>query len=549
MMMRLMSQVLGVTVMAAALLPAAASVGQTASGFGQTASGFGQTASAAAETLPGLGTAAHVIIPQSRAFPLRRPAAGVPAMPAGGIKIESIRAAVHIREHTARTTLDIAISNTGRRDDQAVLVLPVPDGAVVSAFAFDGPGSEPTAEILPKDEARRLYDSIVARVLDPALLEFAGYSLIRSSVFPVPAGGTQRIRLTYENILGGDGNRVDYVLPRSESLAARRPWDVTVEIESAHPISTVYSPSHEIDRERLGPGRFALRVATAAQLEPGSFRLSYLLDRGGVSASLFAYPDPEVGGGYFLLMAGLPADADKATGRVDREVTVVIDRSGSMAGEKLEQVRAAATQVIEGLDADEAFNIIDYASAVSTFAAAPVRKTPENIEAARRYLAGIRPAGGTNIHDALLEALRQPTIDGTLPLVLFLTDGLPTIGRTSELDIRGMVEAGNAHGRRIFTFGVGEDVNVPLLDRVAESTRATATYVLPDEDVELKVAQVYRRLYGPVLSEPTLRTTDSSGAVTTRLVQELIPRRLPDLFAGDQLILLGQYREEGAVTF
>jgi Ca-activated chloride channel family protein len=495
-----------------------------------------------------MGRASQVIIPQARAFALDTTDRGV--------EIESVRARVSILDGTATTTLDIALGNPSARRVEAVLLLPVPAGAVVSAFAFDGSASEPTAQVMAADEARRLYDAIVAKVRDPALLEFAGYNLIRSSVFPVPPRGKQRVRLTYEHLPPRVGDRVDYILPRSESLDLRCPWNIVVDLASRGPISTVYSPSHEIVAERMSPNRFTVRLAESADLEPGPFRLSYLNETGGVTASIFAYPDPRVGevggageGGYFLLMAGLPASIDDAAVRIKREVTIVIDRSGSMAGQKMDQARAAALQVLEGLDDGEAFNIIDYSSSVSSFAPRPVIKDSQAITAARRYLASIRPAGGTNIHDALLEALNQPPTASMLPIVLFVTDGLPTIGRTREADVRDMVEQANVHERRVFTFGVGHDVNVPLLDRIADRTRATATYVLPHEDVEVKVARVFTRLYGPVFANPTIETVDTGGTVSTRLVRELIPDPLPDLFQGDQLILLGQYTGRDPITF
>ena len=216
------------------------------------------------------------------------------------------------------------------------------------------------------------------------------------------------MRVTYEHLLEADGNRVDYALPRSESLANALPWRVELDLRAEAPISTVYSPSHELDVERLSKSRLKVRVKETSTADPGPFLLSYLLERDGVSASLLAYPDPSVGGGYFLLMAGLPASFEEAETKLLREVTLVLDRSGSMAGEKMEQVVAAARQVIEGLDPGEAFNVIDYASQVSMFAPGPVVKDARTIGEVREYLARLRPTGGTNIHDALLEALRQP---------------------------------------------------------------------------------------------------------------------------------------------
>lgn len=524
-----------------------------------------------------MGRATVIVVPQSGCvivppcphppcppypYPPRWRPPHVPDQPANA-QITHVAANVNIVEQTATTTLDISLRNPSHQQIEAVLLLPVPDGAAVSAFDFQGSASEPTARVLSREEARQLYEAIVRQVRDPALLEFAGYNLVRSSVFPIPGGGTQKVRLTYEHLLPADGNRIDYLLPRSESLARRNPWSVTVNIRSQHPISTIYSPSHAIITERFGPGNAKVSLADsgAQQMNPGPFLLSTLLERApgeGVSASLFAYPDPKVGtfpagpnagAGYFLLMAGLPASIDEAAKSVKREVTIVIDRSGSMAGAKMDQARAAALQVVEGLADGEAFNIIDYSTTVQSFALAPMIKNRETMLEARRYIEAIKPAGGTNIHDALLEALRAPPTDGMLPIVLFLTDGLPTVGQTSEVAIRELVEKGNTHHRRIFTFGVGNDVNVPMLDRVADITRANATYVLPNEDVELKVAAVFKRLYGPVLADLQLRTIDANGQVQTRLVGEMIPSTLPDLFEGDQLIVLGQYHSSAPVTF
>ncbi|MCP5023808.1 MAG: VWA domain-containing protein, partial [bacterium] len=454
----------------------------------------------------------------------------------------SIEAHVKIRERTARTTLDIYLANSGRRQAEAVLLLPVPDGAVVAEFLFDGNALEPTAELLPAATARTTYDDIVRRLKDPALLEFAGYNLVRSSVFPVPAGGKQHLRLSYDHILEVNGERVDYVLPRSEVLTHTVPWKIDLEIHEERPISVVYSPSHELERSRVN-GELCLR--SPSTMKAGAFHLSYLLEGAGFSASFLAYPDPVTGGGYFLMMAGLPIDAKRQGLPTPRELTIVLDRSGSMAGEKLDQTLAAVRQVIESLEPNETFNIIDYASQVAMFAPQPVPRSRNNILAAREYLKAIRPTGGTNIHDALLASLRQTVTPGHLPIVLFLTDGLPTVGRTGEVEIRDMVKAANKGGQRIFTIGVGKDVNVPLLDRISDETRAMGTYVLPGENVEVKVARVFRRLSGPLLSDIELEVYGEDGKLTTRALREMSPTSIPDLFEGDPLVLLGRYKGQG----
>ena len=485
--------------------------------------------------------AANVVVPQARTYAMRG------QQPA--VLIERVRAGVVIRDQAATTIIEVGLRNPGAGRIEAELLMPVPDGAVVRQFAYAGSSREPTARLLPRDEARQTYDRIVSRSRDPALLEFAGYNLVRSSVFPVEPSATQTVRLTYEHLLPADGDRVDYVLPRSESVEYRVPWEVSIQVTATRPIAAVYSPSHNVRTTRPTSDVARIELVRESATDPGPFRLSYLRERSGsgVSASLFAYPDHRVGGGYFLLLAGLPPEAAHGAGAADirREVTLVIDRSGSMRGEKLDQVREAARQVIAGLDEGEAFNVVLYNEAVDPFSTRPVRKSRETEREVNRFLDEMSARGGTNIHDALLESLRPAPLEGTLPIVLFMTDGLPTVGQTAESAIRDLARQHNPHRKRVFTFGVGVDVNTPLLEKIAYENRGFTTFILPAENVEVKVSRVFDRLKGPLLADPELRIGDDGP----KRARELIPDRLPDLFQGDQIVLLGQYRGDEPLEF
>ena len=487
----------------------------------------------------------NVIIPQSRVicYPCPRP------MPQP-VHISGVNVSVNIQQQIATTTMEISLRNDAPRPQEAQMLIPVPDGATIRSFGFDGVSKEPNAKILPKAEAEAIYRSIVNKLRDPALLEFAGYNLVRSSAFPIQPNKIQKVTLVYENLLPADGERIDYVLPRSESFASQSiPWQITVEIDAKQPISTVYSPTHLITTTRVGKDRARISLGDNTRLEPGSFRLSYLTEKNGLTATLLAYPDASIGGGYFLLLAGVPSTRPEKSISIKREVTIVLDRSGSMAGEKIEQARAAALQVVNALEDGESFNIIDYSDSVSSFAEKAVVKNSTSIEEARSYIRRIRDGGGTNIHDAMIEALRPQPTAKTLPLVLFLTDGLPTVGERSEAGIRNAVKNANKFNRRIFSFGVGFDVNTPLLNAMSNESRGASTFVLPKEDVETKVSQVFRRLSGPVLSDPKLAMLDAKGETTTRAVKDLLPNELNDLFEGDQLVLLGQYQGEAPLRF
>ncbi len=493
-----------------------------------------------------------IIVPQGRTVVIHPRPHHIPPQ---SIQLTAVNTQVAINDQVASTTMVMSVFNPGGAQQEAQVLIPVPEGCTVRSFQLDSLGSEPNAKILPRDEARRIYNSIVQRSRDPGLLEFAGYSVIRSSVFPVAPGATQTVRVTYDHLLnaetGKSGDRVDFMLPRTESLAATGVnWSVSVDINAKRPISTVYSPSHELMVDRINEKHVTVKTIGTAGNQPGSFRLSYLLQPtdGEVSATVMLYPDPEINegkGGYFLLLTGLPAKNPDAEKQLKREVTIVMDRSGSMRGPKIEQAREAALQVVEGLKPGESFNIIDFSDSIASFADKPVIKNEETIAKARAYIKSIQPNGGTNIHDALMEALNAAPTEGMLPVVLFLTDGLPTVGQTSEAAIRDAARKINTSERRVFTFGVGFDVNAPLLTGLARNTRATSTFVLPEENVEVKVGQVFRRLSGPVLAAPKL-TAVVKGEGMTRPIREVQPSALNDQFEGDQMVILGQYLDSSA---
>lgn len=464
------------------------------------------------------------------------------------VQVSGVDVAVRIKGRMATTSMTMVLHNPGHRQQESEVLIPVPAGAAIREFGLEGAQGKFPAKLIPRDEARRIYDEIVRRSLDPALLEFVGNGLVKSSVFPVPARGTCRIRLVYEEVLEVDGDRIDYALPRTESPQYAVPWNVSVDWSIPSGLAAVYSPSHHLSEKRIGPRR--IKLTNAGKMQPGSLLLSATRRKSDqATASIMAYPDARLGknSGYFLLLLSPPELQEKKS--VKREVSVVIDKSGSMAGVKIEQALKAATQVIEGLEDGEAFNIIVYNEAIESFSNKPVIKDRATTLAARKYLSGIRVSGGTNIHDALKTAISQEPTDGMLPIVLFLTDGMPTIGETREKKIRDATSSNNKHKRRIFTFGVGTDVNTPLLSRLADDSRARATYVLPRENVELKVAQVFRRLSGPVLGEPVLTATDAGGKPSPGDVTDVLPGRLPDMFAGEQIVVLGRYHGKKKLRF
>lgn len=497
------------------------------------------------------------------------PAQGAMSDPRG-VHVTAVEARATIREWVARTELRFTLTNPWHHDVPTDFVVPLPEGAAVSHIAYTGVANEAPIEILPAAQARLEYDALVAHAIDPALLEFVGWNAVRTSVFPVPPGAGFQVVLTYEHALEPDSTgALCYTLPRSTLLAR----DVPITLE-AHVLTwdwqrgvDLYSPTHPLEMEPSPissiPGRI-VRVSEAGRTAPGSVELFFrrLDPRGG--AGLFAFTD--AGGQRYGLLRFTPG-SEFATSGLDRRIVLVLDRSGSMRGEKFEQARAGAIAIVQGLEDGETLNIVDYSDTVSLAWAEPRVIDDVTRAEAVAHLERLEVGGGTNLHEALRVALEQATpplveertvrpwtassamipID-VLPLVLALTDGLPTVGETSEHAIRSLVSDANTAGRpRLFALGVGYDVNAPLLDGLASASRASSHYVRPGQNTERAMTEVFADLRGPILTDIEIEATAADGSPAPQAFCDVHPARMPDLFAGDALTVAGRLNTRAGI--
>jgi Ca-activated chloride channel family protein len=481
-------------------------------------------------------TANNIIVPQSRSY-------GFSRLNEPAIRIANAKADIEISDDlTAETTLIIYLDNMSTTEQSVELVVPVPDG-ITDRDLHIGPEATPMiAQILTKAEATLLLGQMVVDVNDPALMEFIDTSLIRSESFYVAAGATTTVSLTYKHTLHIDGNRVDYLLPRTEWVLYRVPWEITVRINADQTISTIYSPSHKLDIQRDGRDSATVTTVNESSTMTGPFRLYYLLeDAQGFTCSVLSYPASEFDGGYFLFLAGLPTEVERDEYDIKRELTLVLDRSGSMRGVKIEQVKQAARLVISGLAEGEAFNLITYNADIDMFNNEPLIKNQSTVEAAFNYLDPITATGNTNLYGALETALLQEPTEGFLPLILFLTDGLPTTGERREVHIRDLVLSSNPSYRRVFTLGVGYDLNAPLLDGLAEYSLGQSIFVRPEEDVEAAILEVFSTISQPLFTDLTIHSVSAEEFPGVRRAYNVLPFNIADQFQADQLVLIGEY--------
>jgi len=464
------------------------------------------------------------------------PPPGVPMRDAPNLVIRYHRVEVEITDQVATTRVDQVFLNDTRYDLEGIYVFPLPEEAAISEFAMYVDGQRWEGEILPRDEARRIYEDIVRRRMDPALLEYVGRDTFKASIFPIEPGDERKVELAYSQILATDGGLIKYVYPLDTERFSARPLEevvVSVRVESAHPIRGIYSPSHDVAIDRVDEHTVKVSFEASDVLPDRDFELYYSVTDDEFGLNLLSYRESGEDG-FFLLLVAPKVEVDE-TEVVAKDVILVLDTSGSMEGEKIEQAKEALEFVLEHLNSEDRFNIVAFSTGIRVYER--TLQSAADADEARRFIDDLRAVGGTNIDLALAEALAMA--DGERPqIIIFLTDGLPTEGVTDADRIIANLERQVSENVRIFTFGVGDDVNTFLLDSLAQDNRGASSYVRPHQSIEEEVSGFYATISTPLLADIELDFGDLR-------VEDTYPYPLPDLFAGTQLVVTGRYREGG----
>ena len=431
--------------------------------------------------------------------------------------------------------------NTGGRLGEADYLFPLPRDAAFQDLQLEINGELVSGETLGAGEARRIYEDIVRRQKDPALVEWMGHGLLRTRIFPIAPGERKKVVVRFQMVAEreGDAVRVDYFRGSrfegtGRAVEGRRPAaDGRVAFElmvlNAAAYGDPYSPTHEIE---VDDGRGARRVSVRGNAREVLVLLPLRRQR-EASVAVLTHA-PRDGEGFALVRLAPPAGSART---MPRDVTLVLDVSGSMRGRKMEQAKAAGHQLLASLDSRDRFRLVRFSTDVESFRDGFVAATRENVREAGRWLDDLEAEGSTNISGALEEALDAPAVSGRLPIVLFMTDGSPTVGLRDPGAIADLARRERGE-RRLFTFGVGADVNTALVEQLALEGRGTAHFVRPEEDVERAVAVVAGRLRGPVATDLRLR------AEGVRL-EQVMPSAASDLFAGEDLVVLARYETPG----
>ncbi len=465
----------------------------------------------------------------------------------GGVAV--VRTAIHpqIVDGLATTAIDPVFRNDGARDAQGTWFLPLPRGAVADGFVMTVNGKEIAGEVLDAGQARSVYETIVRQRRDPGLLEYAGEGMLRARIFPIPARGEVGVTVRLRQVLEPVAGMYQWTWPmRSMRLgdAGQGSLAIDVSITSQTAIGTLIAPYENAEIERRGEcaARITFEGKTGDQAD---LEVLYGLREQEFGLHLLTWRtvgDP----GYFAMLVSPPRELVDERLAPRRCVQFVVDTSGSMAGRKLDQAKAALRAFVQSLRTKDLFQIVTFSSGVQTFFDAPREANAENVAAALARIDALSAMGGTNISGALEQALsaKLPAADDGgvwLPQIVFVTDGEPTMGLTNPQQILELTKRVDTQGMRLFAFGVGDQIDVRLIDDLAQQHRGARDFVRSDEKIETKVSALCQKLRQPALSDVEVRCDGLDSF-------DVHPAQTRDLFCGEMLQVVGRYRNHGRYT-
>jgi Ca-activated chloride channel family protein len=445
---------------------------------------------------------------------------------------------VTIQDQLAITHVDQVFYNPNDWTIEGTYIFPIPEDAALSGFTLWVDGQPVEGRVLDASEARQTYEQIVSSMRDPALLEYIGRGAVQARIFPIASQAERRVELEYSQALPAEGGLVRYVYPLNTEKFSALPIEsvsISVEIQSSTPIRAIYSPSHEVGVSRDNDKHVKVGYEATNVLPDIDFTLYYSLGE-SEAFHLLSFRNPsdsnDADGFFLVLLAPRINTIDRI---IPKDLLLVLDRSGSMDGEKFLQAQQATQYILKHLNSEDRFNIISFSTGIEMYANG-LRPASEAAEAGA-WLDGLRAEGSTDINRALLEASAMVDSERSTYLI-FLTDGLPTEGVTDIQSILANFDASAPDNLRLFAFGVGYDVDTILLDSISQGHHGRSTYVQPGMQLDETLSSFYNGISTPVLTDLELDFGDLA-------VYDLYPSPLPDLFAGSQVILLGRYKDGG----
>ncbi|MBA3857546.1 MAG: hypothetical protein C0507_11615 [Cyanobacteria bacterium PR.3.49] len=452
-----------------------------------------------------------------------------------GLHLQAETIKVDVSDQVAKTYIVQTFKNDTDRNLAGTYLFPLPDDTTFSSFSLHIDGKPVEGKILEAQEARQQYETIVRQMVDPGLLEYADHKTVRARIFPIPAHGTKKVELEYTQLLKAENGLLKYSFPL-KSKSGEDPVEevkIDMKLQSKQGLRTIWSPTHVISSSRSNDSQAKVSFLAKGFVPDKDFLLYYSVSDKAMAGNVLTHKATNEDG-YFLLTLSPPMKTEQV---IAKDIVLVADTSGSMQGEKMEQLRKALKYVVNALNPADRFSIVQFNTDAEALKSQLMQATPENKKLALEFIDDLDARGGTNIGDALAmgTTMLNQTTDRPGFLVM-MTDGEPTVGDTEVGSLLKKVKS--KRDIRVFDFGVGNDLDTRLLNRLAEDNHGTAQYVSPDENIETALSSFYQKIKSPVLSDVSITYEGVQ-------VKDIYPRSVKDIFQGSQVLLLGKYKGGG----
>ncbi|MBN1498580.1 MAG: VWA domain-containing protein [Spirochaetes bacterium] len=454
------------------------------------------------------------------------------------LEVKYHRVNVTINEKTALTEIDQEFYNPTDRNLEGQYMFPIPKGAVIEKFSMYINGVDTPAEMLDSVRARQIYEDIVRQMIDPALMEYSDQGVLKVRIFPIEPRSTKRVKISYREIIQSDGNLYSYTYPLNTEKFSSKPLkdvSVSVNIRNSKAIKNIFSPTHNIDVARKNSSSAMLSYEENNVKPDTDFKIFYAVQQSPMGISNFTQAGEKNEDGFFMMDIDPGNEYDNI--RVsEKDVTFVLDVSGSMRGENMEQAKKALTYCVDNLNNGDRFQIISFSTEADTLFNKLTEKNSESLNDAGKFIQNLKAVGGTNMEDAFKKINTADLRNDRPHVIIFITDGKPTIGITEDDALLRIIGSSSGKNLKIFTFGIGYDINTHLLDRITEMSGTFRSYISPKENIDKEIAAFFDKVSSPVMTDVEIKVT---GGVR---LNKMYPGKIPDLYKGSSVSVLGRFR-------
>jgi Ca-activated chloride channel family protein len=473
--------------------------------------------------------------------------------------LEETDARVTVTGTIAHAVVTQTWHNPNARPVNGLYVFPLPQDAAVNDMRLEVGDRVIQSEMKRREEARKVYEQAKREGKLAGLLDQERPNVFAQRVANLMPGERVRVVIRYDQPVERADGRYELVFPTvvgprfvpveqtdpgeilppvaADAEGTPQQLSLTVSLEAGMPIAGLESSTHPIAVRREGEGRATVRLArNGHERLDRDFTLSWSLAGKEPRLGVLAYRDPDQGErGTFSVFLEPPAAPETAK-VTPRELVFVLDCSGSMRGAPLNAAKDVVRRVLGSLHPRDSFQIIRFSESASGLSRKPLANTPGNVQRALSYLDALRGGGGTRMIEGIKASLDGQTDSERMRVVAFLTDGY--IGNEREILAAVRQRLGDA---RLFGFGIGSSVNRYLLEGLAEEGRGAAAFRTPRESADELVRRFVERISSPVLTDVRVAFEDVEAF-------DIEPMPIPDLFAGQPLVISGRYRTPGAGT-